>query len=90
MARACCSPEVLFANERYEVREMAQIHPSMIDHVYRSVGPFTLTLSVATAILWRLDEPRQPGGQLKSVATVTAEGEAYAQVKGPPHDSTRP
>ena len=51
MAGACRPAEMLLAVERHEVCKMAQIHALMIDHVYQTVGPVTLTQPAATAIL---------------------------------------
>ena len=43
VARGGGAAEMLLPDERHEVREVAEIHPPMIDHVYRLVDPFGLT-----------------------------------------------
>ena len=51
MAFAGSATEVLLPGESDEVCEMAQIHASMIDLIYRAVERITLTNRVVEAIL---------------------------------------
>ena len=52
VARARCATEMLLADECHEVCKMAQIHPVMIDKIYRSFESITLTRSERNAILY--------------------------------------
>ena len=63
VAGAGGATEVLLADECHEVCEMAQIHPLMIDTIYQSVEPITLTNVVPAAML-------SDGDRLQPVARV--------------------
>ena len=51
---------MLLAHECNEVFEVTQIHPIMIDRIYRTVDEVTLTGRVVAVILLQYEQPRRP------------------------------